>query len=1264
MPTIVERMQRPPFEDASKEQAFLGWYRGFASKFGLDQNPDSPEHQYDYRRAYLAGATPNNEGHWPSRYKLADHPNRFVGGIDTAAPYQSNGASYPVREPDFTQVFPPRHRSPEEQRQFDALLDARKPGFFQSLGDAVNSEWISSFALRSLNRDFNFDPDYRPDIKALGEGIPDDMLNDLAHAYNANDAMRIRENLLSMAESRERLASLGTTGNVLRIGANILDPAFIAAAAATGGFGAATLKAGRLANFARAGLVASLTNASLDAYRASQDPQFTEQDVMVGAAGSFALGGAFGLWARSGLSSAAAKLQKAADLEAIRAAGGVLTPKGEAHFGVKPPVLHNTGDDPFFIALQRLDDLNPEKPLSRSDVNAVLEGTGYKAANQGWPTVDEMRAYVLQMAEKDGLGTHAKQNVVEVMDQEIAAGERAARSSEVKGTPKPPGGGPPSVGVGAATPESIRSEAPRGPREPGGFDLSGLPEPHLTPKSSGTAVRFDMAGRLGASENDMTRFIAQGLVEDPLLKKGGLPQNQAAMEWKNRRARTEAVQFYRSYLDAWKGWAKDKGIGALNLIKKVTEREKFNAEVTKATRLPRGVYTQDPHINKAADAARELFKRVGQTGKDYAVKGFDGFELRDDYVHRIWNLTKIAEYVDPSKFGEKEVVAAFRGAIARGMPDLTDQALDKWARGFYDIVRRIGTGTELDKRLAIDQPEILRNLLREAGYGDQQIEDLVDILKPRAKQEAGKISPAKQRTDLDENYVHKTADGRQFALSDLMENNIESIVHLYAHQVIGESALSEVYRAAARNAAEVIDTPAALLRRVVQWGVDNNVPTAVTNRDVAKLDVLIKSLRGQALGEHGLWYQVGKTVRGLNFLSRSGSFGIAQLPDIGQIIAHTGMRATMEQMPVLGKLLKQAATGKMDDELIDWIESVLGHGTDPLTNQVLSRFDDNGSFVHIAAGRAQQTLGHLQHFAANYSLMTPINMVLQKWAALGAIQKWVRFAESGKLPSEARLAAMGLDESMASRIIKEMKAGGVETVPGLVGRRAKRINLEQWGDQEAASAFVVALDRWSRQMVVQPSIGDMSKWMTSDVGRIIMQFRGFAAASWTRLTLSNLQHRDMAAFLSTILGMAIGGLAYMAQTYTNSIGRKDAAEYRKRGLTLNRFLKAGFQRGGASSLLPVVANEVTNAMQYDQPFNYRNSGLEADPVFGNPTFDLITSRGKGLAGLFRAPLDSTYDFSQENLRALRTFLPFQNAVGIKKALDSLGSRLPARSKEE
>lgn len=73
-----------PSRASFDELTFRSWYQRQAAKWGLDPNPDDPRHHYDYRAAFKANKGPDPKtGHWPSEFKADDHPNRYVGILDT-----------------------------------------------------------------------------------------------------------------------------------------------------------------------------------------------------------------------------------------------------------------------------------------------------------------------------------------------------------------------------------------------------------------------------------------------------------------------------------------------------------------------------------------------------------------------------------------------------------------------------------------------------------------------------------------------------------------------------------------------------------------------------------------------------------------------------------------------------------------------------------------------------------------------------------------------------------------------------------------------------------------------------------------------------------------------------------------------------------------------------------------------------------------------------------------------------------------------------
>lgn len=68
----------PNFDEA----AFREWYKGWAAKTGINPDPDSPGHLYDYRAAYKAGAVPtwqpeHKQFRWPDRYKMGGYEQKY-----------------------------------------------------------------------------------------------------------------------------------------------------------------------------------------------------------------------------------------------------------------------------------------------------------------------------------------------------------------------------------------------------------------------------------------------------------------------------------------------------------------------------------------------------------------------------------------------------------------------------------------------------------------------------------------------------------------------------------------------------------------------------------------------------------------------------------------------------------------------------------------------------------------------------------------------------------------------------------------------------------------------------------------------------------------------------------------------------------------------------------------------------------------------------------------------------------------------------------
>ncbi|MFA5897989.1 MAG: hypothetical protein WC829_02630 [Hyphomicrobium sp.] len=102
-----------------EEARFRKFYASAAAANGLDADPDSPLHKYDYRGAWLHGHGPTGEPgkqHWPSQFKDDDHPNRFVRDSSVAGGMLDTKRDKPVSRNRQPQIDVDKYRAALEER--------------------------------------------------------------------------------------------------------------------------------------------------------------------------------------------------------------------------------------------------------------------------------------------------------------------------------------------------------------------------------------------------------------------------------------------------------------------------------------------------------------------------------------------------------------------------------------------------------------------------------------------------------------------------------------------------------------------------------------------------------------------------------------------------------------------------------------------------------------------------------------------------------------------------------------------------------------------------------------------------------------------------------------------------------------------------------------------------------------------------------------------------------------------------------------------
>lgn len=780
-------------------------------------------------------------------------------------------------------------------------------------------------------------------------------------------------------------------------------------------------------------------------------------------------------------------------------------------------------------------------------------------------------------------------------------------------------------------------------------------------KSAFGRMRFSMAGKLGQSKVPGVRRLASMLANDPLVKADGSVIPQAASEWVTLEHKVRLARFYRTANTEFKSWAAARSV---TLTQRVAGREQFFEDIGLAIRQPRGEYTSNPHVNRVADLMRDEQKELLALAQRYGVKGFENIDELDTYLMRVHSQAKIDQAV--VRFGQANVERLIAESMIRASEDLTAAQAAKIARGYLRIVRNLDEFTDVTKAriFSPDQSETLGRILRKEvpGISDSEVEDILMRAAPRVP-ERGVPGRARRRLDLDESHkIDVTdADGNligSLAITDLLENNAETLMHVYSRQILGHSAMSEVFRGMAKSPDDVIDSFDTIIARLRDEGRAEGLSASGMRRlesDLSKLETLHRAVVGLPLGRDTATADALRLMRSYQYIRVMNQVGFAQVAETGMILSNAGLRATLQQMPILRRIFSRARSGELTDAFLRELEAVLAVGTDRLRNQVVARFDAHNAVVEFSGGRFQRTLERGMRFTNDVSFMAPVNIVLQRYAAAAGIQRWANIAASGHIPSRARLASMGLTAKEARAITGQLKKHATME-PGLFGHRITETNVNKWDDEFAASKFVIAMDKWSRRVIQENDIGNLAQWMTTDLGRTIIQFRSFVAVAWEKQFLFNIQMHDWAAFTGLAWTMTFGGLAYIAQTYANSVGRSDRLEFLRERLSTSEIAAAAFQRSGYASFLPGVVDTGAQAVGLEQPFAYGRTQLSS--WLNNPSWDFANGLIYRMPRAGLTALADDEEFTQRDARQFTRLLPYQNMLGVKNMVEALSSQLP------
>lgn len=681
------------------------------------------------------------------------------------------------------------------------------------------------------------------------------------------------------------------------------------------------------------------------------------------------------------------------------------------------------------------------------------------------------------------------------------------------------------------------------------------------------------------------------------------------------------------------GMAARYGIGNRHMVGIVSRKGKTvdeaAAEAFKAGFFPGRKFK--PDANDLLDAIRDEIGGVRFTVREADADALRAFEEYEDVLSALRSVGIDTADMPKGRTAPKDIAPENLTGLRDKINAATKSRREARIAKIKDKIAEI----EAQKHLEMDSRFDLTNEME--GYVGGIVDDLFNRMTGR------------HGIDLPEDFVltemgplkGKTLRIPDTAVEMFLDNDIRDVTRRYVRTMAAQFELKRKFGdISLKNQIDEIREEYAQRRMENPEQADRL--TRLEKEDIEYIESARDLLLGISIDKAGdVTRRVLSLFRLWNYVTKLGQVAVSSLPDAPKVVMIHGMSRVFGDLIVpMAKGLKglkmQAREAKMMGAIT---ERVLG--TRALTlaelNDPFARGSAFERFLHNSVG-------------PTFSKLTLANIWNDFWKTVGNMVTQTRVLESveaiakgGKLSKKEReyLAFLGIDGDAVKRIAQQYAEHG-EVVDGL-----PVANTDRWTDREAVRIFRAALNKETRNVVVDGSgVGDKPLMMQKEWGKTVFQFRSFFFASNQRTLMRGLQQRDAAALSGVLMSIAAG----MAVAWFKAAGRgEDTSNW-----DANKWLAEGIDQSGILAVLVEVNNTWEKA---GLPGFYRLMGETPASRYANrnlmgslmgPTFGI----GEDIFRMTRL-LGNPDDLKESDIRAIRRLIPFQNIFYLRWLFDQL-----------
>jgi len=508
----------------------------------------------------------------------------------------------------------------------------------------------------------------------------------------------------------------------------------------------------------------------------------------------------------------------------------------------------------------------------------------------------------------------------------------------------------------------------------------------------------------------------------------------------------------------------------------------------------------------------------------------------------------------------------------------------------------------------------------------------------------GKRGPLKPRTlRIKDTYTSP----RHGAFEDFLERDSDMLARLYTRTVVPDNEIAR--RFGTVNMAETfkkLDDDYARMKAQVE-GMDapdgrkmellDNLEK-MRKRDDRDLKAIVERLRGTYMvpdNPMGFLPRFGRLLRTFNFMRLLGGMTVSALTDVPRVMMTQGLLTTFRDgvVPLLNGLRAVKMSGRETKLAGTALDMILSTRSMAIAD-VMDQFGRYSKFER-ALGSAQDNFGTL-------ALMNPWNSAMKQWVGMIVQTNILRYSLK-VLDGTAgprmirRLAAAGISPDDAKIIAEQWKLNGAKH-GAVYLPNTKDWNVREPRVRNALESYRAAIVRDVDRTVVTPG-QDRPLWMSTEVGKIVGQFKSFSISTVQRTMMAGMQERDAGVLVGALSMIALGVVVERLKAITNEkeLPKTDAqwiaTAIDRSGITgylfdVNHFAEA--VTGGTIGISALTGRRVSR-------YASRNY---ADAIMG-PTAGLVKDILQGTGGLSRQALQGE-QINESDVRALRRSLPYQN----------------------